>query len=347
MSWQLHQLGQQGLGRHKDPWDKLNAALFDSNPFFDSDFTDSLLKYFAEGREWLCVHDSGGVVDGMLIIKPERWGKWSIFLPAQAQIGALLATDPGLVVDLVRSLPGLARSLVCFCQDPLYSPFGPLPDKLPLISVAHGPTISVALDGSFEDYWNARPRKLRQNTGRYARRLREAGVAMSLAHLDAAEAMPAAVERYGMLESLGWKGREGTAVHGDNVQGQFYRDVLTAFARRGKASVFELRFDDTVVAMRLCIASDNMLVMLKTAYDERYAEYAPGRLLLHAVLEREFNLRRFKNIEFYTHANIDQLAWATQERMIPHIKVFRDQATKTAYVWALRLREALRHRLGR
>jgi hypothetical protein len=254
----------------------------------------------------------------------------------------VLVKDPDLLSDLVAALPGIARSLLCPCQDPYYNPFATLADKLPLVTVEHGLTIAISIEGEFENYWNGRPRKLRQNIGRYYRRAQEAGFNISLTRLDQVDEMEGAIQRYGMLESLGWKGQEGTAVHSENVQGKFYRDVLIDFAQRGKASVYELRFGDKVVAMRLCVATDNMLVMLKTAYDEAYAEYATGRLLLHALLVQAFKERRFKTIEFYTHANIDQIAWATDERMIMHVKLFRNPATKMAYSWMRRSLDVLR-----
>lgn len=337
--WEFHPV-KQGLGPRKDAWDRLNAALCGANPYFDSGFIDNLLKHFADGDERLCVHESAGKIDGMLIVKPQAWGAWSLFLPPQAQIGALLVKDARLLAELPKALPGIAWSLDCLCQDPLYDRFKFLRGELPLVSMDHACTMSIRVDGRFEDYWQARPRKLRHNMNRYFRRLHAVGLPLRLAHLDSVADMPSAVERYGALESDGWKGRQGTAVHADNAQGRFYRDLMTDFARRGKASVYELYLGDTLAAMRLCVVSDGMMLMLKTAYDERYAEYAPGRLLLHALLAREFEQRRVGTLEFYTNTTKDQAAWATHTRMIQHVQIFRSKAIKAAYLFARRAKGA-------
>ncbi|MFM8332502.1 MAG: GNAT family N-acetyltransferase, partial [Candidatus Methylumidiphilus sp.] len=278
---------------------------------------------------------------GMLIAKPTSWGRWALFLPAQAQIGAVLVKDAALLPKLFDALPGLAWSLECLCQDPQYSPIQIAQDFPPLLAVDHVRTMNIALDGSFADYWAGRSRNLRHNLGRYLRRKIAAGLTLSLRQIDSPDAMPTAVERYGRLESKGWKGQQGTAVHIDNAQGRFYCDMLTDFARRGKALVYEMHLGDSLAAMRLCILSDTMLIILKTAYDEDYAEYAPGRLLLHALLQQEFQVRRVSSIEFYTNANSDQLAWATDDRIIQHVQLFRSPTAKAAYAYAFEVHHTL------
>jgi CelD/BcsL family acetyltransferase involved in cellulose biosynthesis len=106
---------------------------------------------------------------------------------------------------------------------------------------------------------------------------------------------------------------------------------MKEFAVSGNASVYELYFNDTLVASRLCIFNSEMLIILKTTYAEEFSEYAPGRLLLYAVIEREFAQKRVKKIEFYTNANQDQISWSTEQRYIQHITLFRHSLLKKAY----------------
>ncbi|WP_172452622.1 GNAT family N-acetyltransferase [Chromatium okenii] len=133
------------------------------------------------------------------------------------------------------------------------------------------------------------------------------------------------------LESQGWKGLQGTSIHANNIQGAFYAQLMKEFAVSGNASVYELYFNDTLVASRLCIFNSEMLIILKTTYAEEFSEYAPGRLLLYAVIEREFAQKRVKKIEFYTNANQDQISWSTEQRYIQHITLFRHSLLKKAY----------------
>ena len=141
--------------------------------------------------------------------------------------------------------------------------------------------------------------------------------------MTAAEDMSAAVTAYGEIESAGWKGQRGSAIHGDNAQGRFYTDLMKRFAERGDARVFHLLMNDSVVASRMVVQGGSSAVILKTTYDEKFSRYAPGRVLLAAVLERLFEDERLGQVEFYTKANADQLQWATGTRMIRHYNLYR------------------------
>ena len=158
------------------------------------------------------------------------------------------------------------------------------------------------------------------------------------------EEMKAAITRFGNMEKMGWKGTSGTAVHSDNVQGHFYIDVMRNFAKRAKASIYELYFDDILVAMRLCIASPNMLILLKTTHNESQSSFSTGRLLLYLLLEEQFATKRVKKVEFYTNADINELAWATHDRWINHYLLFRNRFVRFTYRAVKQLNDRLRGR---
>jgi len=142
--------------------------------------------------------------------------------------------------------------------------------------------------------------------------------------------------RYGQLEVAGWKGIEGTALPSAPRQLAFYVELMQSAAQSDQARVFELWFDNTLVASRLAVARDNVLVMLKTTYSESLAQYSPGWLLLRLVIEHAFDAWPGGKIEFYTDANPDQLAWATGKRWIQHTTVFRWPAAEVL-ITALRV----------
>jgi len=338
VTWQIIPvLGE--LGEWRPQWDTLNARLCRSNPYFGSRFVEPLLSHFGTGRERLCVHSSDGRIDGMLILAPRRLGVWATFLPAQSQIAPLLVEQPSALKTLLGKLPGPVWALELLSQDPDWTPLLKDDPDLRLNWSDHALTISVRLDGSFDQYWDSRAKQLRKNVKRYLRRLREAGMELRLLHRAAPMEMASAVVRYGDLESTGWKGRAGTAIHRSNEQGRFYQDVMEQFAAADAASVYELYFDEELVASRLCLHSDDMLVILKTTYKESMAGYAPGRLLLYSVLQREFELARAKTVEFYTDANPEQVQWSTGQRPIRHATLFRSPLIKGAHA----LLNAIRH----
>jgi len=311
-------------------WDRLNRQLYDAHPYFDSRFIAPLLEHFANGKERLCIHRSNGAISGALILQPEGLGRWSSFRPSQAQITALLLDDVRLLETLPAELPGVAWEIELQAIDPRYSPdFQHL--ALPHTIHPHARTIGIQLENGFPDYWGNRPKKLIANVDRYSRRAEnEFGTPVVTTFEDTAD-MALGVKRFGALETAGWKGAAGTAVSRDNRQATFYSEVLRGFAVTGQATVHELHVAGRFASSRLVISNERMVVFLKTAYDESLARIAPGRILLHRVIEKKFTRHSGKTIEFYTNASRDQAEWATLECTVQSIEVFRNDFFAAAF----------------
>lgn len=325
-TWSVTKL-RGNLGPHTAAWDELNQRHFSSHPMLDSIFANAALAYFDNGAVYLCVLDKGAGPEAMCLLTPRSAGIWASFLPSQAQIGPTLMRGPELMAELMKALPGFVTEIDFLCQDPGFSDF---PEIVTLGSnyVDHALTIRVQMDNGFEAYWQSRSKTLRRNIERYEQRLAADGFSSSLACLTAAEEMGAAVQRYAALESMGWKGTNGTALGVDNEQGAFYSRVMAQFANQGHAMVFELRFNGQLVASRLMVCCGSMVVLLKTAFDESYAKYAPGRLLLHDMLRELAQRRPRLAVEFYTDAPPDLLTWATDQRWIRHVAIARSDAAR-------------------
>ncbi len=336
--WSVNKL-DRGLGDHAADWDALLLRLFRPNPMLDSRFVDALLGHFGTGTEHLCVLRSGDQIEAMCILVPQSKGGWESFLPSQAQVGAVLLDRTDATTALLRKLPGINARIDFLCNDP---DFGDLTRSNPktMTHVRHAHTMRISLEGAFGAYWSNRSKKLVQNMGRYKRRREADGISTRFVCVTAAPEIAAAVDRYGALESQGWKGKAGTAVSADNAQGAFYTDVAQRFASAKQAIVFELWFDDHLAAARIATVSGKTMVMLKTTYDENLDKYSPGRTLMQMAIDHAFKTYPDGVIEFYTNANIDQLAWATEARWIGHVTTYRSApaATLVPFVKALRTR---------
>jgi CelD/BcsL family acetyltransferase involved in cellulose biosynthesis len=220
------------------------------------------------------------------------------------------------------------------------------PDDSRLETTAHAKTMNIELNSSFDTYWSNRPSKLRQNIRRYFRRLDNDARRVTLDVVSEQSALMEALNRYGEVESAGWKGKSGTAIHRTNAQGRFYADVLTRFSKDGNGRIYELYFDDQLAASRICISGGGLLVMLKTTYHESLRQYAPGRLLLYRLLEREFERRTFSKLEFYTDVTPDQASWSTSLRTIYHATQFRSSKVRSVARIGRRVRRLLAARSG-
>jgi hypothetical protein len=168
MTWQLLP-AREHFPAFAAEWDRLNRELYGGHPFFDSRFVGPLLEHFGNGRELLCIHRSAEIIDGALILRPLGLGRWELFLPSQIQAGAVLMKSARPLETLLPALPGYAWSLDLLSIDPAFSPdWSGL--TLPRIVHPHAVTMTVATDGDFATYWQARPKKLRDNIRRYQRR---------------------------------------------------------------------------------------------------------------------------------------------------------------------------------
>jgi hypothetical protein len=330
LRWSVTPL-QRSLGEMAGPWDALNQGLYGGHPLLAARFVEGLLKHFGAGDEHLCI---GSTTDGqaaaMCVLRRSKPAVWSSFLPSQAQLAPTLVPDAASLPGLLAAVPGLVAQLDLLCNDSKYGDLASAQGPL-LHGIDHAVTMNVSLEGDFDTYWEARPKQLRKNMRRYQRKLTDDGLAPSWELLREAGAVRAAVDRYAALEGQGWKGREGTALGSFPAQLDFFRDLMDAHAGAGAAHVFEMWLGDRLAASRLIVSGSGMAVILKTTYDETLQEYAPGRLLLHEVIRRAFDLWPGQSLEFYTNAGAEQLAWATGQRSIRHLTVYRNALVRSAY----------------
>ncbi|MBB5018311.1 CelD/BcsL family acetyltransferase involved in cellulose biosynthesis [Chitinivorax tropicus] len=330
--------------RYQVEWDAWNARLYNSHPMFCHTFVHSLLQHYGDEKVLLMVHRPTG---GLLLTQPYRGQGWTSFLPPQLQAAPLMLNKQAYAerMSLFKALPGFPIFIDWMAQDPMFSPCQG--ETSPVESRQHAATtMAITLADSFDTYWAARPKKLRNNIKRYQHRIESTGEPFSLRIHTAPQAMTGALDSYSELEAKGWKGRAGTAITAGSQQWRFYHDVLQKLAAVGSAQVYELVLGGRVVASRLAISANGMLVMLKTTYDEQLKELAVGRVLLHTLLQHEFAAGRFQRIEFYTNASADQLEWATEAREIDHITLYRSSLYASGMTVVKNLRD-LTKRIGK
>jgi len=305
-------------------WNRLNARRGDL-PFLDSAAITAALDSFGTGRERLLVGRQEQEITAMFLLVRTSAVAWQSFQPAQLPLGAWVADDQLPVVDLARSL---IRGPLDFCLllsitqiDPMHAT-RPL-DSTDMHSSDYIRTAWTELQGSFAEYWNQRGKNLRQNMRKQRNRLAGDGISGNLRVFDQPTDMAAAIERYGALESAGWKAGRGTAIHPDNSQGKFYRHLLERAATRGEAVVFEYLFDDRVVASNLCLRREEVLVILKTTYDQSIQWYSPAFLLSHDQIELLYDEGRIQRIEYYGRMMEWHSRWTETSRVLYHLTLYR------------------------
>lgn len=129
---------------------------------------------------------------------------------------------------------------------------------------------------SFEDYWAARPGRVRSTVKRKRARL-FSNAAMGVEDHGAADA-ERAVEAYERCHDAAWQGEEPFA--------DFVPGLIRAGLQEGWARVFSIRDGDRPVAAQVWTVGPHRATIFKLAHDPGYGEFSPGTILTAVSLER-------------------------------------------------------------
>jgi CelD/BcsL family acetyltransferase involved in cellulose biosynthesis len=305
-------------------WDRLNAAGANL-PFLASDAVVSALKILGNGRERLLIGSGAAGPVAMFLLVPAGRFRWQTFQPSQLPLGVWVAEAHIQLIDVAQSLMaaqlGVCLVLSVTQVDPHIAPRAQ--DTATSQHTDYIDTGWIDIHGNFEDYWSARGKNLRQNMRKQRVKLLADGTQLTLQVLRDHTDMASAVARYGSLESAGWKAQEGTAIHPDNDQGRFYRELLEQASLRGEAVVYQYSFDGRVVAMNLCLERGSTLVVLKTTYDESIQSFSPAFLLCEAELQDLHQATQVKKLEFFGRMMEWHTKWTDKKRTIYHLTLYR------------------------
>lgn len=311
-------------------WDRLNAER-GNLPFMGAHAWTLALAVFGQGSERLLVGEADGQCVAMLVLTDAGKLRWQTFQPSQMPLGAWVARADIAVDELARSVlqrgpMKLALSVSLTQLDPLFAPR--TEDASDNRHDDYIETAWVDVVGSFEDYWAARGKNLRQNMRKQRNKLETEGVRAGMRVFRDAADMPGAIARYGALEGQGWKAQEGTAILPDNAQGRFYTGLLQGLAAQGEAEVYEYHFDDKPVALNLCVRRGATLTILKTTYDESIRAYSPAFLLNQDMLEALYAEQQITRLEYYGSLMEWHTRWTDNKRTIYHLSSFRNGMVK-------------------
>ena len=143
------------------------------------------------------------------------------------------------------------------------------------------------LEGSWQAYEAQRPAKLRRDLDRRMRLLEREGT-VSLEVSDGSERLDELLAEGFRVEGSGWKSEQGTAIESRPETRGFYTEVAGWAARAGWLRLAFLRLGSRPVAFQYALESGGCYYFLKGGFDAAYLRFAPGKLLLRAMLQRSF-----------------------------------------------------------
>jgi len=321
--------GAPALAGCAQEWNALVAAAR-YPPLLRSEVLLAALDAFGDRSELLALGRSEGRLVFAGLLRRAGPGRWRVFQPSQLPLGACVLARgcewQAVLASLTRALPGIALSVRVSQQDPRLAP---RPADSPRLGTRdYLATGWIDVDRSFEEFWRARGKNLRQNLRKQQRRLEGQGAGVSFEFLQEEAGLLEALRDLAQLEGSGWKGAMGTALSLDNAQGRFYRQVLLAFARDRAAYACRLRLDGRPIAAYFAIRDADAAVVLKTSYDESLRGFSPAQLLHARAFERHFAERDASRIEFYGPLMEWHARWTDTSCMLYHVDYFRTPALR-------------------
>lgn len=207
----------------------------------------------------------------------------------------------------------------------------------------------IRVQGDYEALARTLASKTRENFRRARRRLAQAGT-VEYVSASSGNALAAAFKAFIEVEASGWKGRHGagTAIKLDERLLEFYRGIMRAFEPGGGCEINLLKLDGEAIAAQFCLVVDDTVYALKIGYDEAYAKFSPGKILLDEMLRRSLAAHRQVNLTSSAPWHAD---WRPSAETAFKVTIFnRSPRARIAHLLALgeaRSRALYRHYIKR
>lgn len=133
-----------------------------------------------------------------------------------------------------------------------------------------------------------------------------------------------------LLETSGWKGREGVAAAADPATERCFRAILRDAHARGALDFHRMTVGAATIAMLANLESGDEAFQLKIAYDEGWASFSPGVLIEMAYLDHALDIRGLSRVDSCAragHPMIDRL-WPERRAIVSLALPFDDPVSR-------------------
>ncbi len=202
----------------------------------------------------------------------------------------------------------------------------------------------IVSEGDYEALARTYAGKTRENFRRARRRLAQAGL-MEYISASSGQALTTAFAAFLDVEASGWKGADGagTAIKLDDRLRRFYEGIMRAFEATGGCQINLLKLDGQAIAAQFCLVVDATVYALKIGYDEAYAKFSPGKVLLDEMLRSALGAGRRINLTSNARWHAD---WRPRVEKSFRVVIF-NRAPRARIAYALTQGNAWSHALYR
>ncbi|GCA47990.1 hypothetical protein KGO5_00406 [Sinorhizobium sp. KGO-5] len=177
------------------------------------------------------------------------------------------------------------------------------------------PMLESLLDGPTYLREAVSPQRLRELKRQWNNLARQGSLAYNVARRP--DEIRLRMEEFLVLEASGWKGRERSAMIMDRFRAAFAREAVNNLAEADSVRIHTLDLDGKAIATIVVLLMAGEAYAWKTAYDERYAKYSPGKLLVAELTEwhlDDANIIRSDSCAVPDHPVMSRL-WQEREEM--------------------------------
>jgi len=202
-------------------------------------------------------------------------------------------------------------------------------------------------DVDADTYLRSRLHRSRRELKRIERRLSETGRLEYMA-LEPDHNVDAWIEEFLQLEAISWKGMAGRALIQDEADRQYFVEVAREAFRRGQLTMYTLSLDGRPISQHCGFVSGSGAFAFKDAFDEQYARYSPGVLLILEIIRRlhvRSEIRWMDSCADPFHPTLDRLL--SDRRTIQDVVVSTGKSTGDWVVAAAPLLRLLNRKLLR
>jgi CelD/BcsL family acetyltransferase involved in cellulose biosynthesis len=236
-----------------------------------------------------CQHNS--TLLGLMLLERQRW-RWGLLGPvllswstALTFSGTPLIHNNATVADIAQLLAAADTPLLLQavdCDSVFWRQLSQAAAVInaPIQILSTWQRAALRPTGHFQDWYDSNfDRKRRKEYRRIRNRLAETGQLVSACWSHAQPIQPW-IDEFLALEARGWKGQRGTALAVEQKMASCLSQALTAFADQNNLKFWSLTLDGKIIASLFAFITNGRVSLAKIAYDESYAKYSPGVLLL-------------------------------------------------------------------
>lgn len=307
----------QDLNMHRDQWNQLCFLSKQKLPMLSHAWISSYLKHrLRDNESWVCLmvfaEDSMVGVLPLLITEKRVLGLKTKLLRTpydshthsvdflcakgmegsviQEMIKAIRNRWPNFYELEILHIPEASPTLKYICSN--------LHGIKPIVKFKSNASI-LEIIGAYDAFFSRMKKQFKKNLRRRQNKLLESGK-VSISVYKSHQINKEVLESFLELESKGWKGRLGSAICQIEKVSKFYLNLARNLIKVGWLEIHFLNVDDQPVAGQFAINMNRMLINLKIAYDEEFANCSPGILLFNSIIYRAFITKDYQLINSLT-----------------------------------------------